>query len=161
MPASFPVPIQEDIRDLLVDLLGRGTAVDKVPTLELEEDAPALIAEYVTDEGATGALCIVDGALAVRAGAALCMVPANVAEESVKRDEMPDHLVENFREIVNILARLLNSSRTAHLRLADVHPLPGELPAGVSSLRDRPEFRRDFAVHIDGYGQGRLSLLVN
>ena len=106
-------------------------------------------------------LCIVDGALAVRAGAALCMVPANVAEESVKRDEMPDHLVENFREIVNILARLLNSSRTAHLRLADVHPLPGELPAGVSSLRDRPEFRRDFAVHIDGYGQGRLSLLVN
>ena len=38
MPASFPVPIQEDIRDLLMDLLGRGTAVDKVTPLILEED---------------------------------------------------------------------------------------------------------------------------
>jgi two-component system chemotaxis response regulator CheY len=29
------------------------------------------------------------------------------------------------------------------------------------SLVARPEFRRDFAVQIDGYGAGRLSLLVN
>ena len=50
MPASFPVPIQEDIRDLLMDLLGRGTAVDKVAPLELEEDQPAVEA-VVTQRG--------------------------------------------------------------------------------------------------------------
>jgi len=160
MPASFPVPIQEDIRDLLVDLLGRGAAVDKVGRLDLEEDEAAVVAEYVTDEGDVGALCIVDGPFATRTGAALSMVPAAVAEESVRRNEVPDHLLENFREIVNILARLLNSPRTAHLRLSGVHVLPGDLPAGVTLLRDAPEFRRDFAVQIEGYGAGRLSLLV-
>jgi len=25
----------------------------------------------------------------------------------------------------------------------------------------QPQFRRDFAVQIDGYGSGRISLLVN
>jgi hypothetical protein len=27
-------------------------------------------------------------------------------------------------------------------------------------VRDKPEFRRDFAVSIEGYGEGRFSLLV-
>jgi hypothetical protein len=31
----------------------------------------------------------------------------------------------------------------------------------VAALVQRPEFRRDFAVQIEGYGQGRMSLLVN
>ena len=73
----------------------------------------------------------------------------------------PRRALENFREIVNILAQLLNSPRTSHLRLAGVHVVPGDLPDGVSSLVARPEFRRDFAVQIDGYGSGRISLLVN
>jgi hypothetical protein len=47
------------------------------------------------------------------------------------------------------------------VRLAGVHVIPGEVPDGVSSLVERPEFRRDFAVQIDGYGPGRISLLVN
>lgn len=161
MPASFPVPIQEDIRDLLVDLLGRGAAVDKTGPLRLEEDESGIVAEYITDEGAVGAICIVDGPLVSRAGAALSMVPASVAEESVSRNQIEEHLLENTREIVNILARLLNSSRTAHLRLSAVHVLPGQLPEPVTGLQNAPEFRRDFAVHIDGYGPGRLSLLVN
>jgi hypothetical protein len=39
--------------------------------------------------------------------------------------------------------------------------VPGELPEGVATLVAKPEFRRDFAVQIEGYGNGRLSLLVN
>jgi hypothetical protein len=160
MPAHYPVPIQEDVRDLLVDLLGRGVAVDKVGALELEDHDPALIAAYVDDDGAVGALCMVDGPFANRAGAALSMVPAVVAEESVGKAVLADNLVENTEEIVNILARLLNSARTPHLKLGGVHRLPGDLPEGVIGVREHPEFRRDFAVSIEGYGEGRFSLLV-
>ncbi|HET9772001.1 MAG TPA: hypothetical protein VFS16_14000 [Acidimicrobiia bacterium] len=160
MPASFPVPIQEDIRDLLMDLLGRGAAVDKVTPLVLEEDQPAVIAEYRTDEGSVGALCLVDAEFAIRAGGALTMVPPAAVADTIRKGDVSESL-ENFREIVNILAQLLNSPRTSHLRLAGVHVVPGDLPEAVSSLVERPEFRRDFAVQIEGYGPGRISLLVS
>lgn len=160
MPAHYPVPIQEDIRDLLVTLLGRGVAADKVAPLEFEEDAAGAIAEFLTDDDETAALCMFDGEFAVRAGAALVMVPAAAAEEDLSKGEIEPHL-EVAQEVVNVLSKLMNSPSTPHLRLGTIHRLPGDLPDGVVALREKPEFRRDFAVHIDGYGEGRFSLLVN
>jgi hypothetical protein len=157
--ARFPVPIQEDIRDLLVDLLGRGAAVDKVKGNPIEE--PALIAEFVTDDEEVGALCTVDVEFTLRCGAALSMVPTSVVEEALRRGELPDHLVENVQEVANILAKLLNSPKTPHLRLRTVHQLPAELPPAVLQLLALPEFRRDFAIAIEGYGNGRMSLLAS
>ena len=161
MVAHYPVPIQEDVRDLLVDLLGRGVAADKVSPIELEDDAPAAIAEFVTDADETACLCIIDGRFAVRVGAALVMVPSNVAEEDVAKGEMPEHHLENVREVVNIFGRLLNSASTPHVRLAGLHRWPGELPSGVEQLLGGPEAGRDFAVAVEGYGEGRFSLLVS
>ncbi len=161
MPAHYPVPIQEDIRDLLHELLGRGVAADKVGPLELEDDAPHAIAEFVTDDDEVGALCLFDGEFAIRVGAALVMVPPAAAEEAIAKGNDVDQFYEYVQEVVNILSRLLNSASTPHLRLRTVHRLPGEdLPDGVVTLRDRPEYRRDFAVFVDGYGEGRISLLV-
>jgi hypothetical protein len=88
------------------------------------------------------------------------MVPPAAVADTLRKGDVGDAL-ENFREIVNILASLLNSPKTSHLRLAGVHVIPGDLPDGVASLMERPEFRRDFGVQIEGYGAGRLSLLVN
>lgn len=123
-----------------MDLLGRGTAVDKVPPLVLEEDQPAVIAEYRTDDGAVGAICLVDAEFAIRTAGALTMVPPAAVADTVRKGDV-SHSLENFREIVNILASLLNSPKTSHLRLAVLHVVPGDLP--------------------EGYGAGRLSLLVN
>lgn len=160
MAAHYPVPIQEDVRDLLVDLLGRGVAVDKVRSLELSDDAPAAVAEFVDDDDRTACLCVIDGRFAIRVGAALVMVPSNVAEEDVAKGTLPDNHLENVREVVNIFGRMLNSASTPHVRLADLHVWPGELPTGVQSLLDGPEYRRDFVVAVEGYGEGRFSLLV-
>lgn len=160
MAAHYPVPIQEDVRDLLVDLLGRGVAVDKTRSLELGDDAPAAVAEFVDDDDRTACLCIIDGCFAIRVGAALVMVPSNVAEEDVAKGTLPDNHLENVREVVNIFGRMLNSASTPHVRLADLHVWPGDLPAGVQKMLDVPEYRRDFVVAVEGYGEGRFSLLV-
>ncbi|MDQ2650674.1 MAG: hypothetical protein M3Z03_14145 [Actinomycetota bacterium] len=161
MTAHYPVPIQEDVRDLLVDLLGRGVAADKVSPLELDDETPAAIAEFVDDDDRTACACIVDDRFAVRVGAALVMVPSNVAEEDLATGELPDNHLENVREVVNIFGRMLNSASTPHVRLAELHRWPGELPPGVVQLLEAPEYRRDFAVAVEGYGEGRFSLLVN
>jgi hypothetical protein len=159
--AHYPVPIQEDVRDLLVDLLGRGVAADKIAPLELDEEQQAAVAEFVTDDDRTACLCILDGRFAVRVGAALVLVPSNVAEEDVAKGEVPDNHLENVREVVNIFGRMLNSASTPHVRLADLHRWPGTLPTGVTDLLAAPEYRRDFVVTVEGYGEGRFSLLVN
>ena len=161
MVAHYPVPIQEDIRDLLTDLLGRGIAADKTEPLVLEEGQPGLVAAYVTAEDAVGALCVCDGDFAILVGAALVMVPANVAREQMEKGELDETHVEFTHEVANIMSRLLNTPRTPHLKLDQLHQVPGELPEPVSALLASPEFRRDFVVTIEGYGEGRVSILVN
>lgn len=161
MVAHYPVPIQEDIRDLLGDLLGRGVAVDKTSPLRFDDDRHGLIATYITQEDEVGALCMCDADFAILAGAALVMVPGNVANEQLRAGVIEEQHTEVTHEVVNVLSRLLNTPRTPHLRLAELHPVPGELPAPVQSLAEAPEFRRDFVVSIEGYGEGRFSLLVN
>src|SRR3546814_17195641 len=101
-----------------------------------------------------------DAPFTLRCGAALAMVPLPVVEEALRRDELPESLVENVREVANILARLLNSPSTPHLRLHALHQLPTELTPAVEALLGSPEFRRDFALPIEGSGNGRLSLLA-
>ena len=161
MPAHYPAPIKDDVRDLLTDLLGRTILADKAASvLVLEEDEPAVVAEYVTDDGSVGALCVVDAPFAARCGAALSMVPSNVADEAVEKGELPDMLLENWKEVANIFAQLLNGPRTPHLRLQAIHQLPGEVPQPVDALLRAPEFRRDFELRIEDYGKGRFSLLV-
>jgi len=160
MVAHFPVPIQEDIRDLLGDLLGRGVAVDKTTPLQLDEDAAGAVASYVTADDELGALCVCDAGFAVLAGAALVMVPANVAQEQVRAGVLEEQHLEIAHEVANILSRLLNTPRTPHLRLRALDPLPGEVPGDVARLLAGPEFRRDFVATIEGYGEGRVSILV-
>lgn len=159
MPAHFPVPIQEDIRDLLFELLDRGVAVDKVSKLELEEDEDGGVAEFVTDDGTVGVLCLFDSRFAVRAGAAYAMVPKVDAEDDLRRGDIERHL-EAAGEVLHAMARLLNSPSTPPVRMGGVHRLPGGLPGEAAALVAAPEYRRDFAVTIEGYGDGRLSLLV-
>jgi hypothetical protein len=82
-------------------------------------------------------------------------------EEAMRKGELPENLVENVQEIANIMAQLFNSPKTPHLRLNTVHQMPGELPPAVTRLWDAPEFRRDFAIAIEGYGNGRMALLAS
>jgi hypothetical protein len=161
MVAHYPLPIQEDIRDFLVDLLGRGVAVDKGSVLELDADAAAVVADYQTDDGELAAVVVLDGPLACRAGAALVMVPSVVAEESVTANVVPDSLLDNVREIVNIMARQLNGESSPHVRLRSVHVLPTELPPDTAGLLAEPEARRSFDLTIEGYGSGKLAMLVS
>ncbi len=160
MPAHYPAPIQEDVRDLLIDLLGRGVAVDKTTKLDMEADACGILGVYATDDGELAALTIVDGPLGARAGAALSMVPQTVADEAIKKNELTDTLVENIREVINIFARFLNSAKTPHVRLVNAVLLPNELEPKIKALHLAPEFRRDIVVQIEGYGSGRFSILV-
>ncbi len=160
MRAGYPLPEPEDVRELLVALLAREVLVDLGASAELHEGSAAAVGVYVTDREHVASLVLVDGPLACRAGAALSMLPAAVADESIGEGGVPANLLDNTGEVLNVLARLLNSERTAHVRLRAVRPLPADLGHEAAALLASPADRRSFTVDIDGYGPGTATVLV-
>jgi hypothetical protein len=132
----MPLPIQEAIRDLTGDLLGRGTAVDKAEDPMAPDDMVPIL------------------------GGALVMVPEVVVQETLRLGEIPENLFENFWEVANIMASLLNKEGGPHVKLADRNEGLGTLEADVRALLDAPVRQRWFSVTVTGYGTGRLGFVA-
>lgn len=158
MPGRYPLPVQEDIRELLTELLGREVTVARSegPT----GPGGAVVADYVTDEGHPAAAVACDLRFAVRAGGAITLVPPPAAEEALAEGSLTPTLIENLREILNVMARLLNSAQTPHVRLRDVYPPGSQAPIETARLVAQPADRRSFDIEITGYGPGRLTIVV-
>jgi len=152
------VPNDEQVGELLAGLLGREVTAVWVPG-SWQPPPVVRVASYRTDAGELAAVAVADAAFACRAGAALVLVPAGGADEAVDAGEIPPQLDENFHEVVNVMASLLNEDGGAHVRLTAVEPLGRSVPAEVAAVVADPSKRRVFHVTVDGYGRGTVALL--
>src|SRR5690349_5055269 len=162
MPTNFPMPGQDKVRDVLADLMGRTVTVartDVIP-VEVEGPGPAALADYEADGGAIGVLCVADLRLTNALGAALTLVAPAAVDEAVERLRIDDPTFDNFREVVNVLTSLFNTTDTPHVKFREVHRLPADLSAETVQLLDAPRGRRDFDVNVEDYGSGRLSVFI-
>jgi hypothetical protein len=150
--------VQEDLRDLLADLLGREVAV--VRSEQPVSVAGGATGHYVTDDGRPAAVVVCDLPFAARVAAAITLVPPPAAEEAIAEGALTPALRDNLREVLNVTARLLNSAQTPHVRLHEVYAPGAEPPAEVARLIAQPADRRSFDVEIAGYGPGRLTVAV-
>ena len=158
-PAAYPIPIQEGVRALLGDLLGRGIAVERAAPPDYEADEIVVVGDYVNDTGDVATAIVVDHEFACLAGAALVSMPATAARDNIRRAVLPDNVLENVHEVLNVAAQLMQMTGSPHVRLRTVTVLPGDLPADTGALVSRPTSRRDFVADIEGYGAGRISVL--
>ena len=150
MPANT-LPNIDAIKELLGGLLGDGTVVRPGPAARKAE--PAVVADYVNDEGVAQARLICDLSLANSAGAALTMIPPPVAQEAIKKQEVPETILVNLQEILNICVNVFAGNEQQHLKLGRaqfVRPgQPGFPAAAVPSSAA-------FEVQVPRYGQGTL-----
>jgi hypothetical protein len=152
------MPIQEAIRDLTSDLLGIGTAVDKAEAALAAETAEA-VCGYRDDAGTLQAVLLAEGALVRALGGAIVLVPEVAVHEMERRGEIPDNLYENFYEVANIMASLLNKGSGLHTVLTDRSRRVDGAATDVQDLLGAPARQRWFNVTVGGYGGGRLGLL--
>lgn len=152
-----PMPLPEQLRDFLTELLGQAVAADKAKReLDLgDEDVRLLTGVFLDDTGAVAGACLADVAFAARTGAALAMIPKPVADEAVKQGAVADNLRDNFYEVANIATSLLNGPSVPHLRLAE---LADGVPDAVRDLLVRAAGRRTFSVTVGDYGSGTFAL---
>lgn len=152
------VPKDEEVSELLTGLLGRDVHAAWSPgSYQLPPEGR--IACYRTDDDELAAVAVADPAFACRSGAALVLIPAGSADESVEADAIPSTLEENFHEVVNIMASLLNADGSAHVRLAEVLTLRDPRPDEVAAAVESPTKRRVFHATIDGYGRGTVTFM--
>ena len=160
MPLGTParrMPIPEDIRDFLSDLLGKPVAVSKGQKLSFDDPTRFVTGVYIEDDGTLGGACIADLSLAASAGAALAMMPTVVAKESVDAGELSEGLRDNFYEVANILSRLLNGPSVPHLRISE---LAAGVPDQVMELSGKAAGLKHYDVTIVDYAGGSMSLLA-
>ena len=160
MPLGTParrMPIPEDVRDFLGDLLGKPVSVSKRPVkdFDLEEQAYAT-GLYVNDKGALIGACVADIKLAANTGAALALMPDVVAKEAVAAGKLEDGLRDNYYEVVNIVSAMLNGPSLPHLRLTE---LVDGIPDEVIALSKNAAGHKHYDVTIVGYEGGMLALI--
>jgi hypothetical protein len=154
------LPPAELVGRLIAGLVGRSVTVDKVPPPSLDLTEPMTVAAYVRDNGMLGAVAVSDLALTAQLGAALAMMPAGVAKEAIDNGALPDDLIDNHREIVNVAARLFNRANLPHVKLRDVSVTPTTLPGDVNGLLNRFTERLAIEIETEGYGVGRMWLFA-
>jgi hypothetical protein len=151
------LPDARAVADLLGGLLGRDARVKPTAALDLYSEKPLAVGRYANDQGVLAAVCICDLRLACSAGASLTLVPAGVAASSARELKLPANLEENFREVLNIFAQLLNEGGQQHVSLQRLELVKPPLPDDTVLLVRRR--RVDYEVTVEGYGPGNLSFV--
>ncbi|MFV0632939.1 hypothetical protein [Demequina sp.] len=160
MTRPTPVPSAFEVRDLFEGMLGRDVTWESrggpVDVLD-----GAAVAAYVDDLGRLAALALADIPLVARAGSAIGLMAPATALSAIAEGLVTPMQFDNLSEILNVAASLLNKADTPHLRLRETYAPREALPADVRDLALVQGGRIDGTLDIQGYGPGRLSIVVD
>lgn len=160
---AVPTPVRASIRDLLADLVGKQVRVDAATMpLALTAEEPAYAATYRFDDGRVAALTVCDLTAAACLGASLGFMSKADADKELEEHgrRLAGDLEEFFREVVNVLAKLLNSPTSPHVALRELDAVPGQVRADSARVALRPGARMDATVTVEGFEAGRLAVLI-
>jgi hypothetical protein len=153
------LPTADAIARLVSDLLGKPTTARAVAPTPVPRDG--IVSAIVDDEGALRAAVVVDRPLAAYAGAALALVPSGMADDALRSGAIPSALLDNYREVLNVVTNLLNTINPVHVRLGDSYTGPAApAPKDVATILASPKAKLDLELQIAGYGKGRIRFAV-
>jgi hypothetical protein len=158
MSDTSVIPGSHLVRNLYEDLLGRDCNVSPGAPLTAEDLPGASIAIYTDSHQQIYAVMGMELRLAANVGAALGLLPAGAAEDSIDEKKLAPNLAENVFELFNVLTSLLNREGGPHVKLYQVvYPgmdLPNDARAHLLALGRR----LDLMIEVSRYGKGKFSL---
>jgi hypothetical protein len=158
MSDTSVIPAPLAVRNLFEDLLGRDVNVSPGDPMTAENLPTGVIAIYTDTSQQLYAVLGMTLSLAANAGAALGLLPAGAAEDSIEEKTLFPNLAENVFELCNVFTSLLNREGAPHVKLYQViYPgmdLPNDARAHLLALGKR----LDLTIEVARYGKGRFSL---
>jgi hypothetical protein len=146
------------VRNLFEDLLGREVVVSPGDPLSAEEIKTATVAIFTDPGQKIYAVMGMQLSLAANAGAALGLLPAGAAEDSIDEKQLFPNLAENVFELCNVFTSLLNREGSPHLKLYQVIYPGMELPGDARAILLALGRRLDLMCEVNRYGKGKLSV---
>jgi hypothetical protein len=147
------------IQKLFAGLLGRQVIVAPSKPVVVLGSQPWVVGVYQDDDEGLAALALADVSLANYAGAALSLLPVNLAREATREGRVEAEMLDNFREILNVGASLFPEAGGAHVRIVDAIVEASAVNAVMTRLIRKPKSRVDALVDVEHYGKGRLSFV--
>jgi hypothetical protein len=158
MSDTSVIPIALSVRNLFEDLLGRDVNVSPGDPMTAADLPTGVFAVYTDAAQQFYAVLGMQLALAANAGAALGLLPAGAAEDSIAEKKLFPNLAENVFELCNVLTSLLNREGGPHVKMYQVIYPGMELPNDVRAHLLALGKRLDLTVEVARYGKGKLSL---
>ena len=163
-PASVHLPAPAEVREVLHGLVDRKVEVGPTAPVVPSRRSVCSVATYRDPGGRVRAVAVLDVQLTVSLGAALSLLPSHETESrlasALEGGPLDDELAENVEEVLNVLASAFNVGDGVHVKLAEFHPAGSDLPHETKMLCYSLGRREDHAVEVDGYGGGRLALVL-
>jgi hypothetical protein len=158
MSDTSVIPGSLTVRNLFEDLLGRDCTVAHGDPITADDLPTATVAIYTDNHQQIYGVLGMQLSLAANAGAALGLLPAGAAEDSIDEKKLTPNLAENVFELCNVLTSLLNREGSPHVKLYQVvypgMPLPTDARAHLLALGRR----LDLLIEVARYGKGKFSL---
>ena len=158
MSDTLVLPGSLTVRNLFEDLLGRDCNVAPGDPITADDLPTATVAIYTGSQQQIYGVLGMQLSLAANAGAALGLLPAGAAEDSIDEKRLSPSLAENVFELCNVLTSLLNRDGGPHVKLYQViypgMPLPNDARAHLLALGRRV----DLTIEVTRYGKGKFSL---
>lgn len=143
------LPASSAVDNLLAALFGRDTSSTPAPDMTPHDDTFwGLVDEANTLQYVIGS----DLSFAHRSGAALAMIPVGVAEDA--GNDPDEDLLENYREVANMVSRAVNEVASCRVRLDPGLPMDDGERQGIVESGEALQM----AVEIAGYGSGALAI---
>ncbi|GAA4932380.1 hypothetical protein [Actinoplanes utahensis] len=146
------------VRNLFEDLLGREVTVSPGDPIAAPAVPTSTVAIFTDSGQKIYAVMGMELSLAANAGAALGLLPAGAAEDSIDEKQLFPNLAENVFELCNVFTSLLNKEGAPHVKLYQVIYPNQELPADARAVLLALGRRLDLMVEVNRYGKGKLSL---
>ena len=122
---------------LLSELLGRKVASKKIAPYPFASALRRIVVAYEAEDHSVAAICVCDFAFASYAGAALAMIPAGIANESLAAGKCDPAFLENFTEILNIGRQWFQGS-SQHILPPQLYLTRPQIPPHIAAVLSAP-----------------------
>ena len=152
-------PKANTLQMLLSGLFGKPVQVQAAPKLEPSAMKACPIAVYVDNQDQVVGLLVCSMAAAGYLGAALSLLPKSVADESIKKGNLDEGLLENFQEVANICSSLFTEHVGTRVHLKTVVPKAVAFPPESKAFA-QSALRTDITIEVTSYGSGPISIRI-
>lgn len=152
-------PAADAAGHLLTEIVGHEIKVKTSAPLDLKTPAGKIYGVYLNAATDDLCLCVIDVSFAAFAAGAMLKFPQYVIDEAIQTNCLTEGLEDATREILNICAQMFHTK--THVTLHQCCVKREELPEQAVALLRSPGKRVDFTASVEGWGSGRVTLLVH